>query len=157
MQKYLIDLEDIKSRYANNKIKWVKDSGVYLDVIEERHARLVLPLGDLHLNHVGVAYAGSIFMLGEVSTAAILYSAYGTEKYIPIASKAEIEFIKPAKTDLVVDYTMSGEEAAILIEPIEERGRGKVTLTYDVTDTEGSTIAKMTSVVYLLPAGQQIK
>lgn len=156
MQKYNIDLEEIKRRYAHNKIKWVQESGVYLDMVEERHVRLVLPLGELHINHVGIAYAGSIFMLGEVSTAAIIYSAYGTDKYIPIASKAEIEYLKPSKTDLVVDYAMTEEQAQALIAPIEERGKGKITLEYDITNIEGDTIARMRPVIYLMPAGQKI-
>lgn len=156
MSKNKIDFNDIRSRYENIKIKWVAQSGLRLEVAEERHVRLVLPLGDLHINHVGIAYAGSMFMLAEMSTAAIIYCTYGTEKYIPIASKAEIEYLKPTKKGLIVDVALSEEEAVEKIKPIEERGKGKITLELPVTDTDGTLVAKVTALVYLMPAGGSI-
>ncbi|MDL2236473.1 PaaI family thioesterase [Christensenellaceae bacterium OttesenSCG-928-K19] len=157
MAEYKIDLEDIKQRYAHNKIGWVRESGVFLDEVGERYVRMKLPLADLHINHVGIAYAGSIFMLGEVSTAAIIYSAYGTDKYIPIASRIEIDYLKPSTTDLVLEYSMTEEERDTLIAPILERGKGKIALEYFITNEEGEQVAKMKAVVYLMPAGQQLK
>jgi acyl-coenzyme A thioesterase PaaI-like protein len=152
MKEYSINLEEIRRRYQNNVIEFVRLSGVYLDLVEERHVRLVLPLGAMHLNHVGIAYAGSIYLLGEVSSAAILYSNYGTDTYIPIASKSELEFLKPATKDLVVDFSMDETEAARLIEPIEARGgKGRLTLIYPIRDVDGVEVAKMTSVLYLAP------
>ncbi len=155
MKNYAINLEEIKKRYANNKIKLLRESGMYLEVAEERHVRLVMPLGDLHINHIGTAYAGSIYMIGEAITAAIIYSNYGTDSYVPIISKSEIEFLKPASKDLVVDFPMTEEEAATLIAPVEERGKGRVNLSYFITDIEGTEIAKITHVVYLMPIPQK--
>lgn len=148
-----IDFADIKVRFENLKIKWVAMSGIYPDIIEERHARLVMPLKDLHVNHVGTAYAGSIFVLAEMSIAAIIYCTYGTDKYIPIVSRFEIDYLQPATKDLVVDIRMSPEEAAEKIKPIEERGKGRMTLILPVTDSDGAEIARGTATVYLLPAG----
>ena len=131
-------------------------SGMYLDEIEERHVRMILPLGELHKNHVGTAYAGSMFVLAEIYTAVIIYACYGMEKYIPIASKAEIEYVKPTKKDLVIDVALSEEEAEEMIRPIEERGRGRVTLVLPIKDVDGNDVAKVTAVVYLLPATETL-
>ena len=152
-----IDIEGIKKLVENMPIPYAKMSGMYLDQIEERHARVVLPLDDLHKNHVGVAYAGSMFVLAEVYTAIILYATYGMEKYIPIAAKDEITYIKPTKKDLVIDMTISEEQAAEMIKPIEERGRGRVVLDIPVSDVDGNEVAKVTATVYLLPATETLK
>ena len=120
-----IDLEGIRKLVENMPIPYAKMSGMYLDTLEERHAKVVMPLDDLHKNHVGVAYAGSMFVLAEVYTAIIIYATYGMDKYIPIAAKDEITYIKPTKKDLVIDMSISEEKAAEMIKPIEERGRGR--------------------------------
>lgn len=151
MEKANNDFEKIKEKFNNIKIKWVAMSGLYADIIEERHARLVLPLRDLHVNHVGTAYAGSMFMLAEMMQAAIIFCTYGTEKYIPIASKMEIEYLKPTKKDLVVDMRLTEEEAEEKIKPIEERGKGRMTLLIPITDIDGAEVARVTAVVYLMP------
>lgn len=151
-----ININAIKKLVENMPIPYAKMSGMYLDAIEERHARMVLPLGELHKNHVGTAYAGSMFVLAEVYTAVLIYAAYGMDKYIPIASKAEIEYVKPTKADLVIDVALSEEEAAEMIRPIEERGRGRVTLNLPVRDVDGNDVAKVTAVVYLLPATETL-
>ncbi len=153
MENSLIDYKKIKAKFQNPKIKWVAMSGIYPEIIEERHSRLVMPLGDLHVNHVGTAYAGSIFVLAEMSIAAIIYCTYGTDKYVPIVSRFEIDYIKPATKDIVVDVRLTVEEAAEKIKPIEERGKGRMTLILPVTDIDGNEIARGIATAYLLPAG----
>lgn len=150
------NLEAIRNLVENLPIPYAKMSGMYLDEVAERHAKLVLPLDDLHKNHVGTAYAGSIFVLAEIYTGVIIYATYGMEKYIPIASKIEIEYVKPTRKDLVIDVTLSEEEAAEMIRPVEERGRGRVTLHIPVKDIDEITIAEVTAVVYLLPVNESL-
>lgn len=153
MEKKQIDFADIRARFENPKIKWVAMSGIYPEIMEERHSRLVMPLGDLHVNHVGTAYAGSIFVLAEMSIAAIIYCTYGTDKYVPIVSRFEIDYMKPATKDIVVDVRLTEEEAAEKIRPIEEKGKGRMTLILPVTDMDGVEVARGTATAYLLPVG----
>lgn len=152
-----IDFDLIKKRAENMSIPYVKMSGLRCEIAEERHCRMVMPLTRDHINHVGVAYAGSLFVLGEVFTAFILSCTYGDEKFIPIAAKDEIEFIKPCREDMVVDYSMTQEEADALIAPVLERGKGRVTLKYPIQSIGGDIVANMTAVVYLLPRGESLK
>ena len=149
------DKDIVRGKFENLSIKYLAMSGVYLDLIEERHVRLVMPLGEIHINHVGTAYAGSIFILAEVASSAFMMSIFGAEKYIPIASKAEIEYLKPTKKDLVADLSISEQEAEELIKPIEERGKGRVPLTIPISDKDGEIIANAKVVLYLLPAGEK--
>lgn len=151
------NLNEIKKLIENMPIPYAKMSGMYLEEVEERHAKMVLPLGELHKNHVGTAYAGSMFVLAEIYTAVIIYATYGLDKYIPIASKAEIEYVKPTKSDLVIDVTLSEEEAEDMIRPVKERGRGRITLNLPIKDVEGNDVAKVMAVVYLLPVTETLE
>ena len=148
-----IDFDAIRKRAENIVIPYVRESGLRLEIAEERHCRMVMPLSEKHINHVGVAYAGSLFVLGEVFTAYLLACTYGSDTYVPIAAKDEIEFIKPCREDMVVDVTLTQEEADALIAPILERGKGRITLRYPIQTASGEVVANMTAVVYLLPKG----
>ena len=64
-------------------IPWVKASGLRVDVFEERHVRLSVPK-DKHLNHVGIIYAGSHFMLMEIAGAALFLATYGMRPFVPV-------------------------------------------------------------------------
>jgi acyl-coenzyme A thioesterase PaaI-like protein len=147
-----IDFEAIKERAKKSSIPYVGMSGLRLEIAEERHCRMVMPLTETHVNHVGVAYAGSLFVLGEVFTAYILSCTYG-DAWVPIAAKDEIEFVKPCREDMVVDFSLTQEEADEMIKPVLERGKGRITLKYPIQSAGGEVVANMTAVVYLLPKG----
>ena len=147
------DFEAIKKRGNDSSIPFIKMSGIRLEIAEERRCRMVMPLTKDHINHVGVAYAGSMFVLGEVFTAYILACTYGDGTWVPIAAKDEIEFVKPCREDMVIDYSMTQEEADALIAPVLERGKGRVTLKYPIQTASGEVVANVTAVVYLLPKG----
>ncbi len=151
MEKYNVDLERLSERFKKSSIKWVRMAELRADVLEERHVKITLPLKDLHVNHVGGAYAGSIFVLAEVAGGYTIWSTYGQEKYIPIVSGINITYLKPTKKDCFVEISLTEKEAEELIKPIEERGKGRFPLTYYVTDLDGIQVAKVEANFYLMP------
>ena len=54
------------------------------EAVEERHVRLRLPVAERHLNHVGIAYAGSEFVLAEIAGGTLFMATYGTDEFVPI-------------------------------------------------------------------------
>lgn len=124
MKTYHVDLEKVRARYDHPGIRYVAMSGIRADVLEERHAKLSMPLGDLHINHVGTAYAGSIFIAIELSAAALFFCTYGVEEWVPIVRSVTVDYLKPTKLELTADLSLTAEEAAEKIAPVEERGRG---------------------------------
>ena len=122
------------------------------EVVEERHVRLRLPLGDLHKNHVGIAYAGSEFILAEIAGGTLFMATYGTDVYVPILKSVELKFVKPGTKDLYVDISLTEEEAAEKIKPVEERGRGDYFLDIPVYDVDGEQVAQMNFNYYARPA-----
>ena len=132
-------------------IPWVKMSGIHVDVVEERHVRLSIPVKERHLNHVGIVYAGTHFMLMEISGAALFICTYGTEKFVPINKEMSIKYLKPAVDDLTCDLSISREKAAAMIEPIEKKGRGDWILDMSISDPSGAVVSKSTCNYYILP------
>ena len=122
-------------------IPWVQDSGLSAEVLEERHVVLRLPK-DRHLNHVGIVYAGSLFMLMEIAGAALFACTYPLGQYIPINKGMDIQFLNMGVTDILCELSITEEKAKEMLQPIDEKGKGEWVLEMDCRDTEGTTIAK---------------
>lgn len=130
-------------------IPWVKMSGLKIDLFEKNHVRLSVP-AENHLNHVGIVYAGTHFMLMEVGGAALFVATYGIEKFIPVNKGMSIKYLKPAFTDLVCDLKISDEEAMAKLKPVEEAGRGDWILDMEVTDSNGVKVSTATCNYFLI-------
>ncbi|MEG0503887.1 MAG: DUF4442 domain-containing protein, partial [Raoultibacter sp.] len=139
----------MEQAYLDGLIKNVNDgptpyvnlAQLQAEIIEERHVRLRLPVADLHMNHVGIAYAGSEFVLAEIAGGTLFMATYGSEVFVPILKSVELKFLKPGTKDLVVDISLTPEEAQEKIQPVEERGRGDYFLEIPVYDIDGEQVA----------------
>ena len=129
-------------------IPWVKDGGLKLIEATDRHVKLMIPK-DKHLNHVGIVYAGSLFMLMEVAGAALMATTY--TGYVPINKGMSIEFKKPGLTDMYCDLTLTREDADAMIKPIEEseKKKGDWVLKMEATDENGQVCATSVCTYYL--------
>ena len=105
------------------------------------------------MNHVGIVYAGSYFMLAEASGASLLKCTYGS-KYVAIIKSASLDYLRPAKTDLVVDISMTEEEAEERIAYVKEHGKGRYPMDIPVMDANGEHCATVSVVYYLMPNTQ---
>lgn len=122
------------------------------EIVEERHVRLLLPLTELHRNHVGIAYAGSEFVLAEIAGGTLFMATYGTDEFVPILKSVESKYLKPGTKDLVVELSLTEDEAAEKIAPVREHGRGDYFLDVPVFDVDGEQVALMSFNYYALPA-----
>lgn len=135
----------------DTKIPYLNVANIIPEIIEKRHVRFVMPVKEMHMNHVNIVYAGSFFVLAESAGASLIFSAYAedTNGYTPIISNVSIDYLKPATTDLVVDMTISEEEAKEKIAKIDERGKGRYPLDVPVHDMEGNHCATAHITYYL--------
>jgi len=147
----MMDMDVSSFRKAlTDMIPWVKESGLTVDVFEERHVRLSVPK-EKHLNHVGIIYAGTHFMLMEIAGAALFLATYGVKPFVPVNKGMSIRYLKPAVTDISCDLSISAEEAHAKMAPLEARGRGEWVLAMSATDESGTTVSTSTCTYYLLP------
>ncbi len=142
---------DLLKTMLKDTIPWVQMSGIDAEVLEERHVKLWVPVKEKHLNHVRVVYAGTQFMLMEVSGAALFFCTYGVERFIPINKEMSIRYLKPTSKDIFCELSISEEDANARIKPIEERGKGDWLLDMSIVDAEGTVISTSTCNYYIIP------
>jgi acyl-coenzyme A thioesterase PaaI-like protein len=146
-----MDPEDLKAAILD-AVPWVKMSGVSIDLFSQGHVKLSVPSTN-HLNHVGIMYAGTHFMLMEVAGAALFLATYGTDKFLPINKGMNIRFLKPAFTGISCELRMDALGAREKIKPIEEKGKGEWVLDMTVTDANGITVSSSTCTYFIIPSG----
>ena len=147
--------QDLARSVQKGPTPYVNDACLVAEIVEERHVRIILPLTKKHRNHVGIAYAGSEFILAEISGGTLFMATYGTDTYVPLLKSVNIKYLKPGTRDLVVDIALSQEEADEKIQAIKERGRGDYFLDVPVLDVEGEQVALMSFNYYALPAKKE--
>ena len=64
------------------------------------------PASKMHMNHVGMVYAGSYFVFVEATGASLIKCTYGST-YVPIIKNMSLDYKKPCTGDLVVDISMT--------------------------------------------------
>ncbi|MEQ3361837.1 PaaI family thioesterase [Raoultibacter massiliensis] len=144
--------EGLAKNVSDGPTPYINLAKLEAEVVEERHVRLRLPVTELHKNHVGIAYAGSEFVLAEIAGGTLFMATYGTDKYVPILKSVECKYLKPGTKDLIADIALTEEEAAEKIKEVEERGRGNYFLDVPLVDVDGEDIALMSFNYYALPA-----
>ena len=153
--KFNVDLNRERARLEKPSIKYAALAGLLPEVVEEGHIRLRLPLGDMHVNHVGSAYAGSMFVAAEIACGSLFFCTYGSDRWVPVQQSATIDFLKPLKGDLTVEGRLTREEALELITPILERGKGSLNLIMELKDNEDEPVGRGAFKVYALPVPQK--
>ncbi len=143
--------EGVKQSITNGKIAYLNQAGLQVERMERRHVVNRLPVEPSHMNHVGIVYAGSYFMLAEATGASLIKCTYGS-KYVAIIKNAALDYLRPAKTDLVVDIAMTEEEAKLRIAYVEEHGKGQYPLDIPVRDADGALCANVHITYYLMPS-----
>lgn len=145
-------MEQLRKNVSEGPTPYVNMAGLQAEVVEPRHVRLRLPVEPTHKNHVGIAYAGSEFVLAEIAGGTLFMTTYSTDTFVPVLKSVDIKFVKPGTTDLVADVALTEQEAAEKIAPAQERGRGDYLLDVAVTDESGEAVALFAFNYFALPA-----
>lgn len=155
--QYLITpqvLKQIEDTILHSDNKLTQLAGVKIGFLAERHVRLEMPLGDIHVNHVGTAYAVSMLMLMEMTGASLIRASYGFT-YVPIIKKIDVSFLKPTSKTLVCELQITVLEACEKIDFIETHGKGNFVLPIQLYDSGNEIVAEANVVFYLLSAEQE--
>jgi acyl-coenzyme A thioesterase PaaI-like protein len=141
--------EAAKQSVTHGKINYLNVAGIIPELAEVRHVRYRLPLTSMHVNHVGIMYAGSFFVFAESTGAGLIKCTYGNA-YVPIIKSVSIDYLKPATSDLVIDISMTEEEAKERIAYVEEHGKGQYPMTIPIMTADGVHTANVNIVFYLM-------
>jgi acyl-coenzyme A thioesterase PaaI-like protein len=143
------DLEAMRPLITET-VPWLKDSGLRVEIFDIGHVKLSVPAAR-HLNHVGLVWAATQFMLMEVSGAALFAATYGIDRFVPVNKGMSIRFLKPAMTDITCELSLTSEEAELRLASVVERGKGDWVLDMSVTDANGTVVSSSSCNYYIIP------
>lgn len=114
-----------------------------IEVIESGHGRAValLPF-EPNRNHVGTAYAGSLFSVAEVLGGIVALSSFPLEGYAPLIKTMSIDYLKPARGDVRATVEMPPIEIDRVVAEATSVGKSDYELVVEVTDENGVTVAR---------------
>lgn len=133
------DVERI-NQLTTGSIPLAKHCGAKLVELERGRAKMVIPF-EGNQNHIGIMYAGSLFTVAELPGGALFFSAFDVSKCYPIVTEMSIKFLKPARTDVTVEATLSEEEIARVTKEVEENGKSVYLLELELKDNNGEIVA----------------
>jgi thioesterase domain-containing protein len=115
--------------------------GVEVIELDRTTAAARIPAGP-NVNHFGMAYAGSLFTVAEVLGGLFPRTSLAAEGGIPLIRRMEIDFLRPAGTDVVSRVEITEEEISRILAEYAEAGKSNFELVAEVTDEAGTVVAR---------------
>ncbi|WP_277745814.1 YiiD C-terminal domain-containing protein [Nocardioides yefusunii] len=103
-------------------------------------ASVLLPLTP-NSNHLGTIYAGSLMSAAECLGGSIGFGQ-GLDGFVPLVTRVEIDYLRPATTDVTASTTFSPDHQATLREDALRDGKARYVLHISLTDAHGVEVAR---------------
>jgi acyl-coenzyme A thioesterase PaaI-like protein len=139
-----IDYEAVAAG-MNQAIPFNVHVGLETVTVAPDHGVVTLPdEAQLH-NHVGSQHAGALFSAGEAASGAAFVGAFVEVmgEVTPLAESAEIAYRKLAKGPITATGRFADDREALLAR-LNEEGRIRFPIAVEMTDEQGTVVAKMT-------------
>lgn len=127
--------------HVHRLIPIIAAMGVEIIEAEANTVAARLPSGP-NVNHFGTTYAGSLFTAAEVLGGVFASTSLSVEGGVPLVKRVEIDFLRPAMTDVVARTTLGEDEVARILAEYAERGKSDFELLVEVTDEAGTVVAR---------------
>lgn len=128
-------------RLLEEGIAFVKNAGLIVEHLAVGEVRCRMPFKG-NGNHIGTMYAGALFTLAEIPGGALFLTSFDPNRFYPIVKSLNLEFLKPAKSDIVVTATLSAEEIERIAREAGELGKAAFELKLDLHDLQGTLVAR---------------
>lgn len=106
--------------------------------------RCFVPLGSNTGNHVNTVHAAIQWAAAEPLGGLIVLSKRTDEKYVPVIRSLEIDFRRPALTDITSEASFSAEQVEAMNAALDATGRYDFELDSVVRDTAGEVVTRAT-------------
>jgi acyl-coenzyme A thioesterase PaaI-like protein len=87
-------------------------------------------------------YAGVLFTVGEVLGGALAMATFDMSSYFPLVKRLEIDFLKPARSDVRASTSLRQDEIERVRAAAEETGKGQFELVAELHDQAGMLVAR---------------
>ncbi|HEY0975764.1 MAG TPA: YiiD C-terminal domain-containing protein [Solimonas sp.] len=134
-----MDLAPAKNLLENG-IPFVKNSGLKVLELRRGYVKCLMPFAN-NGNHIGTMYAGALFTLAEIPGGAVFLSSFDTSRYFPIVKALDLKFLKPAKSDVTVEISLTEDQIKALEAEAAEKGKAEFPLDGELRDASGTVVA----------------
>jgi len=114
----------------------IEKTGVKIVELRDRFARIVMPF-EPNINHIGIMYGGSLFILAEFSGGVIYYVSFDTTKFYPIVKEVSIRYRRPATTDVTLEVSLEPAEVETIQQAAQKEGKKDWTMDLELKDAHG--------------------
>ena len=122
-------------------IPFIARAGLRVLEVRRGYGRAVIPLAG-NENHVGSMYMGALATLAEAGAAVSVSTVLDFERFFPVITRLELDFLKPAMSDVSADYSLSEAQISDLLEELEANTRCEYVAEVPMTDEEGLLVAR---------------
>jgi thioesterase domain-containing protein len=117
-------------------IKIIDAMGIRIVEMRDRHVKVLLPL-EPNVNHIGTMYAGSLFTAGEFMGGAMYMASFDYDRFYPIVKAINIQFRRPAITNVTVEANLSPEEIDAIHREADAKGKADWKMDLEIKDQAG--------------------
>ena len=117
-------------------IKIIDAMGISIVEMWDRHVKVLLPL-EPNVNHIGTMYAGSLFTAGEFMGGAMYMASFDYDRFYPIVKAINIQFRRPAITNVTVEANLSPEEIDAIHREADAKGKADWKMDLEIKDEAG--------------------
>lgn len=134
--------------FTEEKIDFVKRSGLKAEILQPGHVRLRMPLQG-NQNHIGSMYAGALFTLAEIPGGALFLTSFDVQRFYPVIKEINLRFRRPASSDILVEASLSTDEIRRIEDEAERLGKAEYRLELQLCDASGEVVAQSNALYQL--------
>jgi acyl-coenzyme A thioesterase PaaI-like protein len=139
-----------------NLVEGIKRTGLQIIGMKDGYVKLMMPLAG-NVNHVGIMYAGSLFTIGEVTGGIYWGLEFDVEKFYPIVKEINIQFRKPAATDVTLERAFDSAETKRIEAEAEQNGKADFTLDLEITDAGDQVVSLVRGIWQIRKTPEELK
>jgi len=132
-------------------IKIIDAMGIRIIEMRDRHVKVLLPL-EPNVNHIGTMYGGSLFTAGEFMGGAMYMASFDYDRFYPIVKAINIQFRRPALTNVTVEANLSLEEIDAIHREADAKGKADWKMDLEIKDEAGEVCCPRQGTWQLLKA-----
>jgi len=134
---------NLLTRFVGKNIPFATRNG--FEVLEYRpgYIKVGIPLKP-NKNHFNAMYAGALYTVAELPGGILCLLNFDPE-YYPTLAEMRMRYLKPAKSDVTIEFTLSKDELARIQAEAKAKGKSKFQLEGELKDSDGNVVALSTA------------
>ena len=132
-----------------DSIPFMQRTGVRIVEASRGYGKSLMPLAG-NENHVGGMYIGALSTLAEAGAAVAISTILDFERFFPVISRMELDFQKPAMSDVTAAYRLDEAQIESLLRELEETTRCTYTADLPMLDADEQVVARAAVTVKVL-------